>query len=109
MKTLVATEFADGQPPGDWLWETAGHSVEPGRLKVSGATGFRIPLPGHAWRKLRVEASLEVGDAVVVKWCDDAPLYAHVQIPTGPYGRHFVARHNRRIGERGATGLRDGS
>jgi len=47
VRTLVATESADGQAPDDWLWETGGHSIEAGRLKVSGNTTFRIPLPGQ--------------------------------------------------------------
>jgi hypothetical protein len=70
MKELMFHEFKKDSFPEDWLLETVNHSFNHSFLRTGSNTVFKIPLPGFAWHKVRVEIEIKPIKQCVIE-CGD--------------------------------------
>jgi hypothetical protein len=75
MHEITDVTFESGKIPGDWIETKGFYRFEDGSLRTGVVTRFEIPLPGHGWERLRVEAELETlptGAPILI--CSDGRL-----------------------------------
>lgn len=92
MHELMNVTFQSRKLPEGWIETKRLYSFERDGLRGAAVTRFEIPLPGNGWRRLRVEAEMEIlptGAPVLV--CSDGRLRFLADLKKG--GRKYISVH----------------
>ena len=84
MREILNVTFESGQIPDRWIETKRLYRFERAGLRTGAVTRFEIPLPGHGWRRLRVEAELEVlptGGPILI--CSDGRMMTLADLKRG--------------------------
>lgn len=93
MQVLTDASFADGRIPDGWIEELRAISFEKTGLRTGNAAMFRIPVPGEAWRCLRVEVEFEPRQGALIDLSDgQVTMTADVG-----RGRHMIGIYSRGV------------
>lgn len=93
MRTIQDVTFETGSLPDDWTEHARRGAIENGVLHSGSLMRPQFILPGHGWRKLRVEVSLEPGE-------DSAAVFGNSRTEVLAY---FNNRHHRVTAHDGGT------
>jgi len=75
VREILNVTFESRKLPVGWIETKGFYRFEDAKLRTGAVTRFEIPLPGHGWQRLRVEAELEIlptGGPILV--CSDGRL-----------------------------------
>lgn len=87
MEELISHAFEDANIPTTWFVQSNDHTYERGCLRSGRCTELLIPLPGHEWNRIRIEAVIEPFPQAVVE-CSDTVSAVALKVKESEYSRH---------------------
>lgn len=98
MQQLISHVFEEANIPASWMVQSNNHTYERGCLRSGRCTELLIPLAGHGWNRIHVEAEIEPFPQAVVE-CGDTVAALALKINESEYSRHCAVHFASNLAE----------